>query len=103
MAQYFTYFLNESNHVASAPKSTAIDYHYYATSLQRTDVSSYTGMFGDGDSFILEVQKIEAIRKQLSPDTKTWLKELGVIAPGDNTLNSAPLPDECLLCVIYMA
>lgn len=92
--KYFTYFLNASNHVANAPKATAIDYHYYATSIQRTDVSSYPAMFGDGDSFVLEVEKIEAIRKELSPDTKTWLKELGVIAPGDNTLDSPPLPDK---------
>ena len=50
-------------------------------------------MFEKGDGFIKYVKEIELIRKQLSPDTKSFLKELGVIAPGDNTLNAAPLPD----------
>lgn len=52
-------------------------------------------MFGLADGFLDTVKQAERIRKRLSPQTKTYLKELGNIAPGDNNPapECAPLPD----------
>ena len=75
------------------PISEAIDYHFYAAPASRTDASTYASMFERGDEFIEYVKQIELIRKRLAPQTKSYLKELGVIAPGDNQLDPAPLPD----------
>ena len=54
-------------------------------------------MFSDADEFITKVKAIEAVRKRLSPQTKTFLKELGSIAAGAGGINAAldptPLPD----------
>eukprot|EP01043_Picozoa_sp_COSAG02_P010776 COSAG02_NODE_386_length_23297_cov_32.396457_8_plen_372_part_00 len=52
-------------------------------------------MFGLADNFLDTVKQAEDIRKRLSPQTKTYLKELGNIAPGDNqpAPECAPLPD----------
>jgi hypothetical protein len=91
--EMFSYFLNASNHVPGAPISEAIDYHFYAVPASRTDASTYASMFERGDEFIEYVKQIELIRKRLAPQTKSYLKELGVIAPGDNQLDPAPLPD----------
>eukprot|EP01043_Picozoa_sp_COSAG02_P046987 COSAG02_NODE_4455_length_5341_cov_2.211560_1_plen_494_part_00 len=89
---YFKYFLNQTNHAASAPVSEAIDYHYYASPSNRTNVSCYTAIFAQADGFIERVRAVEAVRRRLSPSTKTYLKELGVIAPGD-PFSMTPLPD----------
>jgi len=94
--EWFSHFLNASNHAPGAPVAEAIDYHYYASPPSRTDVSTYSAMFGDADHWIeMYVKPAEVIRKRLSPSTKTYLKELGIIAPGDNNPapGCAPLPD----------
>jgi hypothetical protein len=52
-------------------------------------------MFDSAKPFLDDVKAAEAIRKRLSPQTKTYLKELGNIAPGDNmpAPGCAALPD----------
>jgi len=80
---YFEYFLNRSNHAEGAPNSEAIDYHFYVTPSSRSNVSTYEELFSQGDAFVETVKAAEAVRKRLSPDTKTYLKELGVILHGD--------------------
>lgn len=89
---FFEFFLNQSNHAASAPPSTAIDYHYYVTPSSRTNLSTYHEMFAQGDAFVEIVKGEEAVRKRLSPQTKTYLKELGVILHGD-PFSTEPIPD----------
>ena len=89
---YFEYFLNASNHAPGAPRAEAIDYHYYATPSSRTNVSTYHELFAQGDAFIQTVEAAEQVRLTLSPRTKTYLKELGVILHGDPT-GAVPIPD----------
>ncbi len=40
----------------------------------------------------MEVQQIEQIRKNLSPETRTTIDELGIILPDDNTPGAAQFP-----------
>jgi len=49
----------------------------------RTDPKDWESFFGQLDTFIVEVQQIEQIRKLLSPTTRTTIDELGVILPND--------------------
>jgi hypothetical protein len=61
---YFKYFLNRTNHAAGAPVAEAIDYHYYASPSNRTDVSSYAAIFAQADGFIERVRAVEAVRQR---------------------------------------
>ena len=80
----FEYFLNHSHHHAGIPLNF-ISYHFYASpsSDQTLDDWQYT-FFDQADGFLSRVKYIEAIRKRLSPETKTDTDELGVILPDDN-------------------
>eukprot|EP01050_Picozoa_sp_SAG11_P019626 SAG11_NODE_3161_length_2642_cov_2.388124_4_plen_269_part_01 len=98
---YFTYFLNKSNHAQGAVLPETIDYHWYANCTY-TNASTFTEMFTQADEFVETVREIEAVRKRISPKTKTFMKELGTIAlapvmANGHSLNSAldpsPLPD----------
>jgi hypothetical protein len=40
----------------------------------------------------LEIEKIEVIRKSLSPETRTTIDELGIILPDDNTPGAPQFP-----------
>ena len=83
--RYFEYFLNPANHKAGIPIDY-ISYHFYATpsAAQTVEDWQYT-WFDQADGFLTGVKYIEAIRKRLSPATKTDTDELGVILPTDNT------------------
>jgi len=83
--QYFEYFLDHKNHRPGIPLDM-ISYHFYATPLkgETADTWQYT-MFDQANGFLNSVRYIEAIRKRLSPDTRTTIDELGVILPTDNT------------------
>ncbi len=82
--RFFEYFLNHANHQPSIPLDF-ISYHFYATpaSGQTLDGWQYT-FFDQADGFLNTVRYVEAIRKRLSPQTKTDLDELGAILPTDN-------------------
>lgn len=88
---WFQYFLNNSNHAADIPLDM-ISYHFYAGSHSRTDPKQYEGFFGQLDGFVLQVEAIEEIRKNLSPQTRTTINELGVILPEDNSPTAPPFP-----------
>ncbi|KAJ6620198.1 glycoside hydrolase superfamily [Mycena sp. CBHHK59/15] len=91
--EYYEYFLNASNHQAGIPLDY-ISYHFYSTPGDGQTAEQWqTTFFSDGASFISTVQSIEAIRKSLSPATKTMINELGVILPNDNDPNRPPIPD----------
>ena len=81
----FEYFLNHKNHRAGIPLDM-ISYHFYASPVKGQNIDSWQYTFFDqADGFLHTVRYIEAIRKRLSPETKTDTDELGVILPTDNT------------------
>ncbi|ETO34712.1 hypothetical protein RFI_02382 [Reticulomyxa filosa] len=75
---WYSYFLNKSNH---NPQDTPIDYisfHFYASCNSRTDPEDYEQFFPAVDTFVQEVQQIIQIRDELSPSTKLDIDEIGV-------------------------
>jgi hypothetical protein len=80
---YFEYFLDPRNHRPDIPLDF-ISYHFYA--IPTADQSQETGQFtyfDQADGFLKTVRYVEAIRKRLSPATKTTIDELGVISADD--------------------
>ena len=86
---FFEYFLDHAHHKPGIPLDS-ISYHFYATPTaeQGPDQWQYT-FFDQAERFLTTVRYVEAIRKRLSPETKTDCDELGVILPTDNTPNDA--------------
>jgi Glycosyl hydrolases family 39 len=80
---YFEYFLDHRNHKPGVPMDF-ISYHFYATPTpdETPEVEQFT-YFDQADGFLKTVRYIEAIRKRLSPETKTTIDELGVISADD--------------------
>ena len=93
--KWFEYFLDHSHHKPGVPLDY-VSYHFYASPTidQNLDDWQYT-FFDQADRFITNVRYIEAIRKRLSPETKTDTDELGVILPTDDLeiRDSAAHPD----------
>ena len=86
--RWFTYFLDHAHHAAGTPIDY-ISYHFYATPLISENIDNWQYTFFDqADRFLTNVRYVEAIRKRLSPETKTDLDELGVILPTDELENS---------------
>jgi len=81
--KYFEYFLDHKNHKPGVPLDF-ISYHFYAVpTLDETpEVEQFT-YFAQAEGFLKTVRYIEAIRKRLSPETKTTVDELGVISADD--------------------
>jgi Glycosyl hydrolases family 39 len=81
---WFEYFLNHANHRPGIPIDY-ISYHFYASPSPEEKLSDWQYTFFDqANGFLNTVRYAEAIRKRLSPETKTDLDELGVILPTDN-------------------
>jgi hypothetical protein len=81
--KYFEYFLNHQHHRPGIPLDM-ISYHAYTQPGSGESESDYPFSFFDqADQFLREVRYIEAIRKRLSPDTRTTIDELGSILPSD--------------------
>jgi hypothetical protein len=80
---YFEYFLDHKNHKPGVPLDF-ISYHFYAvpTADETPEVEQFT-YFDQAEGFLKTVRYIEAIRKRLSPETKTTVDELGVISADD--------------------
>lgn len=87
--EMFEYFLDHSHHRPGTPLDM-ISYHFYATPShsQTLDDWQYT-FFDQADRFLGTVRYVEAIRKRLSPETRTTLDEVGSILPTDNTPDDA--------------
>jgi hypothetical protein len=81
--RYFEYFLDHRNHKPGVPLDF-ISYHFYAipSADETPEVEQFT-YFDQADGFLKAVRYIEAIRKRLSPETKTTIDELGVISADD--------------------
>lgn len=88
----FEYFLDPHHHRPGIPIDM-ISYHFYATPSagETADTWQYT-FFDQEAGFLHTVRYVEAIRKRLSPATRTDLDELGVILPGDNGPNDKVPP-----------
>ena len=83
-AGFFEYFLNPANHKPGIPLDM-ISYHFYASPSVSETLEDWQYTFFDQEAgFLNTVRFAEAIRKRLSPTTKTDLDELGVILPTDN-------------------
>jgi len=81
--RWFEYFLDHSHHKAGIPLDY-ISYHFYASPSPGQDANDWQYTFFDqADRFVTSVRYIEAIRKRLSPETKTDTDELGTILPAD--------------------
>jgi hypothetical protein len=87
--EMFSYFLDHAHHQPGVPLDM-ISYHFYATptKTQTLDDWQYT-FFDQADHFLTTVRYVEAIRKRLSPETRTTLDEIGSILPTDNTPDDA--------------
>jgi hypothetical protein len=82
--KFFEYFLNPVNHRPGIPLDM-ISYHFYASPSPGETLDTWQYTFFDQEAgFLNTVHYVEAIRKRLSPNTKTDLDELGVILPTDN-------------------
>jgi hypothetical protein len=94
----FEYFLDPRNHQPGIPLDF-VSYHFYAvpTPDQTPEIEQYT-YFDQADGFLKAVRFVEAIRKRLSPETRTTIDELGVIEADDLAQGEAghvakPLPN----------
>lgn len=84
---YFEYFLDHKNHKPGVPLDY-ISYHFYASAPpDETPLVEQFTYFDQADGFLKSVRYIEAIRKRLSPETKTTIDELGVISADDGGQN----------------
>ena len=81
---FFEYFLDHKNHQPGVPLDF-ISYHFYAspTPDQTTEVQGYT-FFAQAEGFLNTVRYVEAIRKRLSPETRTTIDEVGSISADDS-------------------
>jgi hypothetical protein len=91
--KFFEYFLNPANHKPGIPLDY-ISYHFYASPTRSQTIADWQYTFFDqANGFLNTVRYAEAIRKRLSPSTKTDIDELGVILPTDNTaVDKVPPP-----------
>jgi hypothetical protein len=94
---WFEYFLDPAHHKLGIPIDY-ISYHFYAIPTREQTIADWQYTYFDqADGFLAAVRYIEAIRKRLSPQTKTDLDELGVISSDDLGQGSpghvtAPIP-----------
>jgi len=79
----FEYFLDHRHHKAGVPLDM-ISYHFYAvpSSDETPEVEQFT-FFDKADHFLDSVRYIDAIRKRLSPATRTTIDEIGSISADD--------------------
>jgi hypothetical protein len=92
-ATYVSYFLNPANHAAGVPVDL-ISYHFYASPSGSNPTTYGPAGFAQADSFLSQVDQIEAIRMQLAPQVRTTVDETGSILDIASTqLNPAPIPD----------
>jgi hypothetical protein len=96
--EMFEYFLDHKHHKPGIPLDM-ISYHFYASPSadQSPDVQQFT-FFNQADRFIATVRYIEAIRRRLSPETRTTVNEIGSISADDSQQTSPghaikPIPD----------
>jgi hypothetical protein len=85
--QYFDYlseFLDPTKHAAGIPLDY-VSYHWYGSPDVLTTEQEAAECFSQADDFLTHVGQIETIRKQLSPNVKTTLNEIGTFDPQGTT------------------
>lgn len=85
--QYFDYlseFLDPTKHATGIPLDY-VSYHWYGSPDALTTEQEAAECFSQADDFITHVGQIETIRKQLSPNVKTTLNEIGTFDPQGTT------------------
>ena len=76
---YVEHFLDPRNHKPGVPLDM-ISYHKYITARRdQTPLQWQESMFAETDVFLGYVKRIEGIRQRLSPATKTFISEFGVM------------------------
>jgi hypothetical protein len=81
---FFTYFLDHTHH-ASGVRLDAISYHFYAHQKKGDSIGADAlSFFNQADQFLESVNKVEAIRRRLSPSTETQINETGCIGLSDD-------------------
>jgi hypothetical protein len=77
------YFLDHSHHQSGIPIDM-VSYHFYAAPRFEQTVDSWQFSFFDqADRFLATMRYADAIRRRLSPDTKTAFDEIGTELPTD--------------------
>jgi len=96
--EFFEYFLDHKNHQPGIPLDF-ISYHFYAAPApdEAVDIQQHT-VFAQADGFLNTVRYVEAMRKRLSPETRTTIDEIGIISADDNGQDqpghvAKPIPD----------
>lgn len=81
--EFLEYFLDHSHHEPGT-RLDAISYHFYALEKQAEPIETEAQtFFAQADHFLKTVDKIEGIRRRISPSTETQINETGCIAAGD--------------------
>lgn len=80
---FYSYFLNASNHHTDVPIDM-VTFHFYASTPQRDNITSYEEFFSLADVFFVEAAEIVSIRDRLNPKVMLNVDETGVILPDDN-------------------
>jgi hypothetical protein len=81
---YLSEFLDPSKHQSGIPLDF-VSYHWYGSPDVGTTEQEAAQCFAQADTFLSDVTQIEAIRKQLSPNVKTTLNEIGTFDPQGTT------------------
>ena len=80
---FYSYFLNPSNHKLDVPVDM-VTFHFYASTSQRANITLYEDFFPLADVFLVEATEIVRIRDRLNPTVMLNVDETGVILPDDN-------------------
>jgi hypothetical protein len=80
---FYSYFLNSSNHQSDVPVDM-VTFHFYASTSERGNITSYEDFFPLADVFLVEATEIVSIRDNLNPQVLLNVDETGVILPNDN-------------------
>jgi len=95
--KWLTQFLDRSRHSNEAVPLDFASIHFYASSSNRSNPSTYTrDFFGAADRWLVYMQKHVDMRNTMSPGTKLALTELGVLELDDESRIFGPsggLPD----------
>lgn len=80
---FFEYFLDKKNHAPGVPLDF-ISYHFYAVPApdESLEVQQHT-FFAQADGFLNTTRYVDAIRRRLSPETRTTINEIGSISADD--------------------
>eukprot|EP00755_Sulcionema_specki_P004502 Sspe_Gene.4515::Locus_1486_Transcript_1_1_Confidence_1.000_Length_1607::g.4515::m.4515 len=72
----YSYFLNRSNHAPGIPLD-GISYHQYVIGSNNNITALAVDYFAKMDTFVDEVRKIETLKASLSPETVSYINEIG--------------------------